>query len=80
MGEHMPYKSNSELPETVKNSLPDHGQDIYRKAFNNGWEEYKKHSERRGDEAKKEDAHKVAWSAVKKIYEKDSKGNWVEKD
>jgi cation transport regulator len=26
----MPYKSNSELPETNKNNLPEHGQDIYR--------------------------------------------------
>ncbi len=80
MGEHIPYKSNSELPETVKNSLPGHGQDIYTKAFNKGWEAYKKPSERRGNEFKKKTAHKVAWSAVKKIYEKDSKGNWVEKD
>lgn len=76
---HMPYKSNSELPETVRNNLPEHGQDIYRKAFNSAWEEYKEPSERRGDSSREETAHKVAWSAVKKVYEKNSEGNWIEK-
>lgn len=75
----MPYKSNSELPETVRENLPDHGQDIYREAFNSAWEEYADPSERRGNESREEVAHKVAWSAVKKVYEKDSRGNWVEK-
>jgi hypothetical protein len=36
----MPYRSNQELPHSVKNSLPQHAQDIYREAFDNGWEEY----------------------------------------
>lgn len=76
----MPYRNNSELQEMVRNNLPEHGQDIYRKAFNNAWEEYKEPSERRGDESREETAHKVAWSAVKKVYEKDSKGDWVKKN
>jgi cation transport regulator len=76
----MPYRNNSELPEMVRNNLPEHGQDIYRKAFNNAWEEYKEPLERRGDESREEAAHKVAWSAVKRVYEKDSKGNWVKKN
>jgi cation transport regulator len=75
----MSYKSNSELPESVKESLSEHGQDTYREAFNNAWEQYKEPSERKGNESREEVAHKVAWSAVKKIYEKDSKGNWVNK-
>jgi len=75
----MPYKSNSELPESVKDNLSENGQDIYREAFNNTWEQYKEPSERKGNESREEVAHKVAWSAVKKIYEKDSKGNWVNK-
>lgn len=76
----MPYRNNSGLPEMIRNNLPEHGQDIYRKAFNNAWEEYKEPSERRGDESREEAAHKVAWSAVKRVYEKDSKGNWVKKN
>lgn len=76
----MPYNNNSELPDSVKGNLPEHAQDIYRKAFNSAWDEYKDPSERRGDASREETAHKVAWSAVKNEYEKDSSGNWVRKD
>jgi cation transport regulator len=36
----MPYRTNQELPDSVKNSLPSHAQDIYREAFDNAWSEY----------------------------------------
>jgi cation transport regulator len=75
----VPYKNNSELPETVRDKLPKHGQDIYREAFNKAWEEYKEPSERRAEASREETVHKVVWSAVKKVYEKDSKGNWDKK-
>jgi len=42
----MPYSKNSELPETVRDKVPEHGQDIYRKAFNSAWEQYKDPSEK----------------------------------
>jgi len=29
----MPYKTNAELPDSVKSHLPSHAQDIYREAF-----------------------------------------------
>ncbi|AEK74274.1 cation transport regulator ChaB [Rickettsia conorii subsp. heilongjiangensis] len=32
----MPYKNNNDLPDSVKNHLPIHAKDIYRKAFNHG--------------------------------------------
>ena len=76
----MPYKINSDLPERVRDNLPEHGQDIYREAFNNAWEEYKEPSERRGNESREEVSHKVAWSAVEKVYEKNSDGKWVKKN
>jgi cation transport regulator len=64
----MPYAELSDLPETVRNHLPRHGQEIYQAAFNNAWEEYE-HDEQR--------AHRVAWAAVKKVYEKDeTSGKW----
>ena len=50
--------------------LPAHAQDIYREAFNHAWQEYASPEERRGDASREETAHKVAWSAVKKKYEK----------
>lgn len=64
----MPYSSNNDLPESVKDNLPDHAQDIYRAAYNSAHEQYG------GDE---ERSHRVAWSAVKNDYHKNDKGKWV---
>jgi cation transport regulator len=76
----MPYKSISELPESVRDHLPKHAQEIYVAAFNSAWEQYDKPEERRGDATREETAHKVAWSAVKNDYEKDEKtGDWKRK-
>ncbi len=76
----MPYKDTSDLPERVKENLPKHAQTIYLEAFNNAWDEYARPEERRGNESREEAAHKVAWSAVKKVYEKDEKsGKWEKK-
>lgn len=65
----MPYHRNTELPEAVKSRLPRHAQDIYRSAFNNAWQEYKS-PHMRQDVSREETAHKVAWAAVKRRYEK----------
>lgn len=75
----MPYDSNSDLPDSVKNNLPKQAQDIYREAYNSAWEQYKDPEERRGDASREETAHKVAWSAVKDEYKKDDDGNWKKK-
>ena len=74
----MPYKTLDDLPENVTNVLPKHAQEIYRAAFNNAWDEYKHPEERRGDASHEETAHKVAWGAVKKEYEKVG-GEWRRK-
>ncbi len=76
----MPYDNLEELPDSVKNSLPEHAQEIYRAAFNNAWEEYADPEKRRSaEDSREEAAHKVAWGAVKKQYEKDG-DRWVQKD
>lgn len=75
----MPYRSNRELPDSVKDNLPSHAQDIYREAFNSAYEEYKDPDKRRGDASREEVAHKVAWSAVEEKYEKED-GQWQAKD
>lgn len=75
----MPYKTTSELPDTVKDVLPDHAQDIFKEAFNSAYDQYKDPDERRGDESREETAFKVAWSAVKREYEKGEDGKWHEK-
>jgi len=75
----MPYRTDAELPNNVKDNLPTHAQDIYREAFNNAWQEYEDVSKRHGNESLEEVAHKVAWAAVKQKYEK--VGNeWRAKD
>ncbi|MBL1264916.1 ChaB family protein [Methylomicrobium sp. RS1] len=77
----MPYQILSELPENVREHLPKHACEIYLKAFNSAWDQYDKPEERRGDASREETAHKVAWAAVKKDYQKDGEtGNWKKKE
>ncbi|MGB9978154.1 ChaB family protein [Methanobacterium sp.] len=75
----MPYKNKEDLPAQVKENLPEHAQEIYLKAFNNAWDQYKEPEERRGKESREETSHKVAWAAVKQKYKKGSSGKWEEK-
>lgn len=75
----MPYASTNELPDGVRNVLPAHAQDIYKEAFNSAWEEYKDPEERKGDAGREETAHKIAWGAVKRTYEKGDDDRWHKK-
>lgn len=76
----MPYDRLSELPDSVRDHLPKHAQAIYKEAFNSAWDQYKDADKRRGDATREETAHKVAWSAVKDVYEKDeTSGGWKKK-
>jgi len=75
----MPYSLLDELPESMKQNLPRYAQEIYQAADNNAWEEYADPSDRRDQEdTREETAHKVAWSAVKKTYDRKD-GRWVRK-
>jgi cation transport regulator len=74
----MPYDKLSELPDGVKDNLPKHAQEIYKEAFNNAWDQYEDPKDRKGDASREEVSHRVAWSAVKQKYEKNSNGNWIE--
>ena len=68
----MPYNKLSELPNSVRDNLPKHAQEIYQAAYNSAWDQYG-HDESR--------AHRVAWAAVKNDYEKDDdSGRWKKKD
>ena len=62
----MPYASNDDLPPSVRLHLPYRAQDIYRKAFNAAWNSYGRREPARREEI----AHRIAWSAVKRRYEK----------
>jgi cation transport regulator len=65
----MPYDKRSDLPESMRDNLPAHAQDIYKEAYNSAWDQYNQEEER---------AHRVAWGAVKKEYHKNDDGKWVE--
>jgi cation transport regulator len=60
----MPYSTNTDLPVLIERRLPRHAQDIYREAFNHA---FTAHS---GDPRQEEAAHRIAWAAVKRSYEK----------
>jgi cation transport regulator len=65
----MPYDNLSDLPDSVRNNLPKHAQEIYKEAYNSAEDQY-------GEESR---AHRVAWSAVENKYEKYERGDWVSK-
>lgn len=69
----MPYDTLADLPDAVK-KMPKHAQEIYQKAFNSAFEQYKDRGNQR--EAL---AHATAWAAVEKSYEKKN-GRWVTKE
>lgn len=37
----MPYKSTGDLPDSVRDNLPSHAQEMYKEAFNSAFDEYK---------------------------------------
>ncbi len=65
----MPYASNDDLPPSVRAHLPAHAQDIFRAAFNHALAEYNE---------REDTAFRVAWSAVKRGYDKVG-SEWVRK-
>ena len=75
----MPYDSIKELPDSVRDHLPKHAQEIYKEAFNHAWDQYADPDDRRGDASREETAHRVAWSAVKDKYTKGDNGRWKQK-
>ncbi len=76
----MPYDSVTDLPDSVRDNLPKHAQEIYKEAYNSAWDEYKVPEDRRGDASREETAHRVAWGAVKQTYKKGDDGEWREKE
>ena len=76
----MPYDSIRDLPDSVQNNLPEHAQEIFLNAYNSAHEQYQDPKRRRGKASLEETANRVAWSAVKKEYTKDSQtGRWRRK-
>jgi len=72
-GRNMPYAANADLPDSIRLHLPEHAQSIFRAAFNAAFASH------RGDARQEEAAHRIAWAAVKRSYEKVG-DRWVAKD
>ena len=72
----MPYRTLAELPDSVRDHVPKHAQEIYKEAFNSAWDQYKDPNDRRGDASREEVSHRVAWAAVKQTYEKGADDTW----
>ena len=68
----MPYASLADLPPSIKNTLPKHGQEIFRAAFNSAYS-----GTCEGREDLEACANAIAWTAVKTKYKK-SDDKWVE--
>ena len=67
----MPYEKLTDLPDSVRDNLPKHAQEIYQAAYYSAEEQYDEEDRR----------HRVAWAVVKEKYEKDDEsGDWVEKE
>jgi cation transport regulator len=69
----MPYDSITDLPETIQSILPTKAQEIFMAAFNSAWDSS---CDERQD--KEQCANAIAWGAVKRSYEKNDAGEWVE--
>ena len=72
----MTYDELSNLPDSVRDALPKHAQEIYRAAYSSAWDEYKDPDARRDDASREEVSHRVAWAAVGNAYEKGDDGTW----
>lgn len=74
----MPYKKNSDLPESVRDHLPEHAQDIYRETYNAAERTYADPKKRSRGGSQEEAAHRAAWASVKHEYEKERDSDrWV---
>lgn len=70
----------SDRTEKQIDELPTHAQEIFKEAHKNALDQYKDPKKRKGGkkESKEQVAHKVAWSAVKKVYKKEG-DKWIKK-
>ena len=65
----MPYDKLSDLPDSVKDNLPEHAQEIFQAAFNSANAQY-------DDESR---WFATAWAAVENVYHKNDDGKWVKR-
>lgn len=62
----MQYETVKQLPVTIRDVLPEEAKEIYRKAYNQAWEEFAQEDHRGLNQQAL--AHQQAWGAVKKEF------------
>ena len=62
----MQYDTVKQLPVTIRDVLPEQAKEVYRKAYNQAWEEYEQDAHRGLNQPAL--AHQQAWGAVKREY------------
>ncbi len=73
------YESIRDLPETVRDVLPQGAQEVYMEAYNVSWESYDE--EVTSELSREAFAARDAWEAVKREYVKDPKtATWYPAD
>lgn len=74
----MSYEKKSDLPETLRDTIPEPAQEIYIEAYAHAYDEYEE--EMGGDAGQEAVAHRNAMHAVKREYVHDSEtGRWHRK-
>jgi len=74
----MKYENKSDLPETLRDILPEEAQDIYLEAYKDAWEDHQE--EQAGDLSRASVAHQQGWAAVKREFvQNEETGEWHRK-
>lgn len=70
------YENIQDLPNTIRDVLPEDAQEIYREVYNEAWEEHAEEAEP-GEQGRDSVAHRKAWAAMSQKYVKDEEtGRW----
>ena len=72
----MPYDTTDDLPDSVRDNLPQDALEIYRAAFNGAWAQSEDPDEPGDDASREETARRVAWAAVRQSNEKGADDRW----
>jgi cation transport regulator len=70
------YTQLSELPQSIREELPELAQELYRVAYNRAIEKNQALEVDMDETALAETAHQLAWRKVLEEYQKDEQGYW----
>lgn len=77
-GIQLPHDRRSDLPDRVRNGLPEHARELCEEAFDSGRDPHADPDLRRDGAPREATAPRVAGPAVEERYRRDEDGRWVE--